>query len=58
MGEQVLGEEVDERGYIFTLCIMVVEALTARPPLVGRTPTERYRKSAWPKTGSNALPQQ
>jgi serine/threonine-protein kinase len=38
--EQVLGEEVDERGDIFALGIMVVEALTGRRPFVGRTATE------------------
>jgi serine/threonine-protein kinase len=38
--EQVLGEEVDERGDIFALGVMVVEALTGRRPFDGRTSTE------------------
>ena len=38
--EQVLGEEVDERGDIFALGVMVVEALTGCRPFLGRTSTE------------------
>lgn len=38
--EQVLGEEVDERGDIFSLGVMVVEALTGCRPFMGRTSTE------------------
>jgi len=38
--EQVSGQEVDERGDIFALGVMVVEALTGRRPFVGRTSAE------------------
>ena len=38
--EQVLGEEVDERGDTFALGVMVVEALTGSRPFLGRTSTE------------------
>src|SRR5262249_53714376 len=38
--EQVTGEEVDERSDIFSLGVMVVEALTGRRPFLGRTPAE------------------
>lgn len=38
--EQILGEEVDERGDIFALGVMVVEALTGSRPFVGRTSAE------------------
>ena len=38
--EQVTGEEVDERSDIFSLGVMVVEALTGRRPFVGRTSAE------------------
>jgi hypothetical protein len=38
--EQVMGEEVDERGDIFSLGVMVVEALTGARPFVGRTSAE------------------
>jgi len=40
--EQVLGEEVDERGDIFALGVMVVEALTGGRPFSGRTSTELF----------------
>jgi serine/threonine protein kinase len=38
--EQVSGQEVDERGDIFALGVMVVEALTGSRPFVGRTSAE------------------
>ena len=38
--EQVMGEEVDERGDIFALGVMVVEALIGSRPFVGRTSAE------------------
>jgi len=38
--EQLLGEEVDERGDIFALGVMVIEALTGSRPFLGRTSTE------------------
>jgi serine/threonine protein kinase len=38
--EQVMGEEVDERGDIFSLGVMVVEALTGSRPFLGRTSAE------------------
>ena len=38
--EQILGEEVDQRGDIFALGVMVVEALTGSRPFVGRTSAE------------------
>jgi len=38
--EQVTGEEVDERSDIFSLGVMVVEALTGQRPFVGRTSAE------------------
>ena len=38
--EQVTGEEVDERSDIFSLGVMVVEALTGHRPFVGRTSAE------------------
>jgi eukaryotic-like serine/threonine-protein kinase len=38
--EQLTGEEVDERGDIFSLGVMVVEALTGRRPFSGRTHAE------------------
>lgn len=38
--EQVTGEEVDERTDIFSLGVMVVEALTGHRPFVGRTSAE------------------
>ena len=38
--EQVMGEEVDERGDIFALGVMVVEALTGCRPFLGRTSAE------------------
>ena len=43
--EQVSGEEVDERSDIFSLGVMVVEALTGRRPFVGRTSAEGREKS-------------
>jgi serine/threonine protein kinase len=38
--EQILGQEVDERGDIFALGVMVVEALTGSRPFVGRSAAE------------------
>src|SRR5215472_193641 len=38
--EQILGQEVDERGDIFALGVMVVEALTGSRPFMGRTSAE------------------
>jgi serine/threonine protein kinase len=38
--EQVSGEEVDARGDIFALGIMIVEALTGCRPFAGRTSAE------------------
>ncbi len=38
--EQVMGEEVDERGDIFALGVMIVEALTGSRPFLGRTSAE------------------
>jgi eukaryotic-like serine/threonine-protein kinase len=38
--EQILGQEVDERGDIFALGVMVVEALTGCRPFLGRTSAE------------------
>src|SRR5258708_33165480 len=38
--EQVLGEEVDERGDVFALGVMAVEALRGCRPFLGRTSTE------------------
>jgi eukaryotic-like serine/threonine-protein kinase len=38
--EQVTGEEVDERSDVFSLGVMVVEALTGHRPFQGRTPAE------------------
>jgi len=38
--EQVTGEEVDERSDIFSLGVMVVEALTGHRPFAGRTSAE------------------
>ena len=38
--EQVMGEEVDERGDIFSLGVMVVEALTGSRPFLVRTAAE------------------
>ena len=35
--EQVLGQEVDERGDIFALGVMVIEALTGSRPFLGHT---------------------
>ncbi len=38
--EQLVGKAVDERGDIFSLGVMVVEALTGRRPFGGKTPDE------------------
>ncbi|MEK6408993.1 MAG: protein kinase [Acidobacteriota bacterium] len=38
--EQLTGEEVDERSDIFSIGVMVVEALTGRRPFTGRTHAE------------------